>query len=148
ALAPVPLLETTCAALVIARAGSPEQQARWLPALASGQATGAIGVPAFVAGPSGADVVVVLDGDDGLLVEGIAEEIETVDPLRGYGRVAAGGEPLPGDVEQGFGEAAVAVAAELTGVCQRALDDTVEYVKQRHQFGVPVGSFQAVSHRC
>ena len=39
-------------------------------------------------------------------------------------------------------------AAEVVGVCQRALEMTVEYVKERKQFGVPVGSFQAVSHRC
>ncbi len=31
---------------------------------------------------------------------------------------------------------------------QRALDMTLEFVKDRKQFGVPVGSFQAVSHRC
>ena len=41
-----------------------------------------------------------------------------------------------------------ALAAEVVGVCQRALDMTLDYVKQRKQFGVPVGSFQAVSHRC
>ncbi len=41
-----------------------------------------------------------------------------------------------------------AVAAEVVGICQRALDMTVEYVKDRKQFGVPVGSFQAVAHRC
>ena len=42
--------------------------------------------------------------------------------------------------------ALVAVSAELVGVCQRALDMTVEYVKERKQFGVPVGTFQAVHH--
>ena len=44
--------------------------------------------------------------------------------------------------------AAGAVAAELVGICQRALDMTLEYVKERRQFGVPVGAFQAVGHRC
>ncbi len=38
------------------------------------------------------------------------------------------------------------VAAELVGVCRRALDMTVQYVKDRRQFDVPVGSFQAVQH--
>jgi alkylation response protein AidB-like acyl-CoA dehydrogenase len=33
-------------------------------------------------------------------------------------------------------------------VCERALTMTVEYVKDRKQFGVPVASYQAVSHRC
>jgi alkylation response protein AidB-like acyl-CoA dehydrogenase len=42
----------------------------------------------------------------------------------------------------------VALAAEVVGVCQRALDMTLAYVKERKQFGVPVGSFQAVAHRC
>ncbi len=36
----------------------------------------------------------------------------------------------------------------MLGICQRALEMTLEYVKDRKQFGVPVGSFQAVSHRC
>jgi alkylation response protein AidB-like acyl-CoA dehydrogenase len=34
------------------------------------------------------------------------------------------------------------------GVSERALEMTVEYVKDRKQFGVPVGAYQAVSHRC
>ncbi|MEU8342920.1 acyl-CoA dehydrogenase family protein [Spirillospora sp. NPDC048832] len=44
--------------------------------------------------------------------------------------------------------AAVALAAEQLGGAQRTLDMTVEYVKVRHQFGRPIGSFQAVKHRC
>ena len=41
-----------------------------------------------------------------------------------------------------------ALAAELTGVAQRALEMAVEYAKERKQFGRPIGSYQAVSHRC
>jgi alkylation response protein AidB-like acyl-CoA dehydrogenase len=53
---------------------------------------------------------------------------------------------LEGDVAAALDRALVAVSAELVGVCQRALDMTVEYVKERKQFGVPVGTFQAVHH--
>ena len=44
--------------------------------------------------------------------------------------------------------ACVAVAAESTGVAQRALEMAVEYAKERQQFGRPIGAYQAVSHRC
>ncbi|ODU04568.1 MAG: acyl-CoA dehydrogenase [Pseudonocardia sp. SCN 72-86] len=43
--------------------------------------------------------------------------------------------------------AAVALAAEQVGGAQRVLDMTVEYAKVRHQFGRPIGSFQAVKHK-
>ncbi len=80
--------------------------------------------------------------------EGGAEDVTAIDPTRRYGRLAAGdGEPLEGDVYDGLGRALVAVSAELLGISQRALDLTIEYVKERKQFGVPVGSFQAVQHR-
>lgn len=42
--------------------------------------------------------------------------------------------------------AAVLVAADSLGAMERMLDTTVEYVTQRRQFGVPIGSFQAVKH--
>lgn len=38
-------------------------------------------------------------------------------------------------------------AGELLGLAQRLFDDTLEYVKQRRQFGVPIGTFQAIQHR-
>jgi alkylation response protein AidB-like acyl-CoA dehydrogenase len=43
--------------------------------------------------------------------------------------------------------ASLAAAAQLVGLGQRMLDMTVDYVRERHQFGVPVGSFQAVKHQ-
>jgi alkylation response protein AidB-like acyl-CoA dehydrogenase len=157
ALAPAPLLETACAAAVIARAGSPEQRERWLPELISG-ATGALGVTGrdgstFVAGDETAAVLVRFDGHAAYLVGGPFPDagVATIDRLRGYCMVTTDGEPLPGDgalAEAASAVAAIAVAAELTGVCQRALDKTVAYVKERRQFGVPIGSFQAVAHRC
>ena len=60
------------------------------------------------------------------------------------------GEPGPataaavrGAVEAG----AVALAVEIVGTCQTILDVTLEYAKQREQFGVPIGSFQAIKHK-
>jgi alkylation response protein AidB-like acyl-CoA dehydrogenase len=44
--------------------------------------------------------------------------------------------------------ACTAIAAESTGVAQRAMEMAVKYAKDRQQFGRPIGSYQAVSHRC
>jgi len=44
--------------------------------------------------------------------------------------------------------AAVALAAEQVGGAAQALDDAVAYAKTRVQFGVPIGSFQAIKHKC
>jgi alkylation response protein AidB-like acyl-CoA dehydrogenase len=50
-------------------------------------------------------------------------------------------------VDAGLRAGAVLLAAELLGIAQWCLDATVAYVTQRHQFGRPVGGFQAVKHR-
>jgi alkylation response protein AidB-like acyl-CoA dehydrogenase len=44
--------------------------------------------------------------------------------------------------------AAVALAAEQVGGAQHCLDSSVEYAKTRIQFGRPIGSFQAIKHKC
>jgi alkylation response protein AidB-like acyl-CoA dehydrogenase len=44
--------------------------------------------------------------------------------------------------------AAVALAAEQVGGAQKCLDLAVEYAKERIQFGRPIGSFQAIKHKC
>jgi alkylation response protein AidB-like acyl-CoA dehydrogenase len=150
-VAPVPFLPTVLAAALIEHAGSDEQRERWLPGLASGELTGAAGdTPELVHGGAGAAVIVIVDGDGARLVEGAkAEPAASIDPTRPAARVPeSAGEPLPGDVAAAADRALVAVAAELVGVCERALEMTVAYVKERKQFGTPVGAYQAVSHRC
>lgn len=152
-----PLLSTALAAVVIQDAGSPEQQARWLPGLARGELTGALGVAddgvaELVADAGDADVIVLVEGGAGRLVtpgEAEIEPVASIDPTRHAARVTApAGDPLPGDVEAALAKAAVAVSAELVGVCQRALDMSVEYAKDRKQFDTPIGAFQAVAHKC
>jgi alkylation response protein AidB-like acyl-CoA dehydrogenase len=146
ACAAVPYLGNVLAALAIEHAGSDGQRSEWLPRLASGEVRGALGVPGQLApDAAGADLVVVIDGDSASI--GTAEAVDAIDPTRRYGRVEAGGDALPGDVAAARDRALVAVSAGLVGVAQRALDMSVEYVKERKQFGVPVGTFQAVQHK-
>jgi alkylation response protein AidB-like acyl-CoA dehydrogenase len=152
AVAAVPMLGTTLAALAIEHAGDAEQRARWLPGLASGELTGAFGgVRDAIADATDADVIVLVEAGAPRLVaraDADVEPVDAIDPTRRYARVRGDGPALGGDVEGALGRAGAAVAAEVVGVCQRALDITVAYVSERKQFGVPVGSFQAVAHRC
>jgi alkylation response protein AidB-like acyl-CoA dehydrogenase len=58
-------------------------------------------------------------------------------------------EPLekPG-LDEGVRFAVAALCAEMIGVAQKVLDMSVEYSKERVQFGRPIGSFQAIKHKC
>jgi alkylation response protein AidB-like acyl-CoA dehydrogenase len=51
-------------------------------------------------------------------------------------------------IERTLNHIAVALAAEMVGGAQRALDMAVQYAKDRVQFGRPIGSFQAIKHMC
>jgi len=160
-LAPVPFLGSVMTATVIEQDGSPEQRERWLPGLASGETIGALGAAVdgtaeLVIGAVEAGVIVLIDEDGAgrLLAAGEAEltPVASIDPTRSTARVSAAedaGEAIgDGSACAGLGRALVSVSSELVGVCDRALQMTVEYVKDRKQFGVPVGAYQAVSHRC
>jgi alkylation response protein AidB-like acyl-CoA dehydrogenase len=83
--------------------------------------------------------------------------LATMDQTRKQARLEFAGTParLVGDDGGGapvltktLDLAAVALAAEQVGGAQRCLDMSVEYAKTRIQFGRPIGSFQAIKHKC
>ena len=68
--------------------------------------------------------------------------------------VRLGDEAVLGEIDNGYAvldavidEATLAVCAEAVGIMRAMTDKTVEYSKSRIQFGVPIGSFQALQHR-
>ena len=65
-------------------------------------------------------------------------------PARPVGRLGGACDFLPAVMDH----ALVALAAESVGGAQRVLDMAVEYAKIREQFGRPIGSFQAIKHKC
>jgi alkylation response protein AidB-like acyl-CoA dehydrogenase len=156
-LAPVPFLSNSAAGLAIQAAGSEEQRERWLPGLASGELRGTLGLlwggeARLVPDAADADLI-VLAGDDGsFVVERSAAEVEpfeALDATRRFARVRAdAGDPLPGDAQPGVDRLCAAIAAESVGVAQRAMEMAVDYARERKQFDRPIGSYQAVSHRC
>jgi alkylation response protein AidB-like acyl-CoA dehydrogenase len=97
---------------------------------------------------------VCIVGDDAVVVGTPTADI--VRPIAGVGAYPlACLTALPADAERITGEKAAAirrratmgVAAEAAGLMQAALDNTVRYVKDREQFGQPLGNFQAIQHR-
>lgn len=158
-VAPGPWRGTVLAAEAIRLGGSAEQQASWLPRLASGGAVGAFTLrdtaPAAlrtVEYGAVADVVVARTADGLGLVTGA-----TVTPQGSYDGTArlatlSDGtvEALPGATAEVIAEltarATVLVAADLVGIAREAITRTVAYDRERQQFGVPVGSFQAIKH--
>jgi alkylation response protein AidB-like acyl-CoA dehydrogenase len=146
ACAATPLYSTAVAAAVINACGTEEQRGRWLGGLVSGELRAGVGAADLAADAEGAAVVVLLDGEHArLLVAPDTEPLVMIDPTRRFAQVRGDGEPLDAGAAP---RVYAALAAEIVGVCQRALEMTLDYVKGRKQFGVPVGSFQAVSHRC
>lgn len=91
------------------------------------------------------DEVVVIDAPGDVTVE------RSVDPLWRSVSVrldnAAITATLVRDREQDLALAGALVGAFSVGAAARALDDAVAYVKDRQQFGKPIGSFQAIKHR-
>ena len=174
-VAPVPLTPTLVA--LAALVGRPEHADR-VEAMVGGASIGAVAwsadPTALVVGGEGdglhlsgrlgpveaasvADVVVVVVPDGVYLVEQPAQGRPTAEPAMDLTRslswldldhtaaVRLGG---PAEAERLTSLGAVAASAELLGGCDRILEMSTEYAKDRVQFGAPIGSFQAVKHRC
>ena len=159
-------------AQAIAAGGDTEQQDQWLPRLISGALIGGYfysadmqsdgdlltGGSRFVAHGACADMFVVTDlrelwivrADDPGVTVTSQTSMDQTRPLAHVRLDNAVGERLADPVcalaavhRAGF----IAVAAEALGGAQACLDRTVEYSKERIQFGRPIGSFQAYKHR-
>ncbi|MGB8389524.1 acyl-CoA dehydrogenase IpdE2 [Mycobacterium sp.] len=147
ALVPSPLLGTILAELALLAA--PEPDAKALEGLAEGTSIGALVLDAdYVVNGDIADVVVAAaDGRLSRWTRFSAQPVATMDPTRRLARMRPEESVLLG-ADPGIADtAAILLAAEQIGAAERCLELTVEYAKNRVQFGRPIGSFQALKHR-
>jgi alkylation response protein AidB-like acyl-CoA dehydrogenase len=106
---------------------------------------------------AGGPALFALRGD----ARGLARaQLPTVDRTRRLAELRFDGVRVPAAARLAAGPAAesalaraaalgsIALAAEQVGVAQRSLDLAVAYAKERVQFGRPIGSFQAIKHKC
>ncbi|MDQ3148266.1 MAG: acyl-CoA/acyl-ACP dehydrogenase [Actinomycetota bacterium] len=86
----------------------------------------------------------------------VVEPVRPLDPTRGLGHLVFESVEVEDDHLRPIGrellarvleEATIGVALDMVGCCQAILDTTVAYARERVQFGVPIGSFQAVQHK-
>jgi alkylation response protein AidB-like acyl-CoA dehydrogenase len=155
---PEPLLETTAIGVpLLLEAGTQAQQDEWLPKIAAGDAVVTVnlaGAP-LVADAHIADLLLLQRGDELHAVPKEAfnaspqpsmdgarrlftVEAETSDDTRMDGGAA--------EAAKAFDRGAAGTAALLNGIGQTLLDRSVQYAKEREQFGRLIGSFQAVKH--
>ena len=156
----------------IATVAVAEEDGRWAAEAIAATAASAAGghrlegVKSFVIDGHTADLLLVLAQAPGglslLAVDGDAPALTrtllpTMDQTRKLARLELAGTPARLIGREGDGErvlarlldvAALALAAEQLGGAQRVLEMSVEYAKVRHQFGRPIGSFQAIKHKC
>jgi alkylation response protein AidB-like acyl-CoA dehydrogenase len=151
ALLPGLLLPHTVAGLALVRTSV--EDVDLLRAIASGETIAAcaedLEIP--VAGGIVADEVVVLRFMEPGIAHGgtfDASAVESADLTRPAARITLRSalEPLPRSVPL-LPVASVALAAESVGAAAAALEMAVSYAKDRHQFGRPIGSFQAIKHK-
>ncbi|MDV3124516.1 acyl-CoA dehydrogenase family protein [Mycobacterium sp. 21AC1] len=60
----------------------------------------------------------------------------------------SGAEPVDEVIERNVNVAIAVLSAEQVGACERVLENATAYARTREQFGRPIGSFQAIKHKC
>ncbi|WP_410593037.1 acyl-CoA dehydrogenase family protein [Amycolatopsis sp. lyj-23] len=155
------LLPGIAAGTTLAALAWSDVDGQWTPALSAAGA-GLTGRAHYVLDGDLADVLLAVartDDGAGLFEVDLAavrrQRVTSLDPGRRLAVVECASTParrldtggFTGPLRQLRATAAIAVAAEQVGAAARALELTVEYTKQRRQFGRPIGSFQALKHR-
>lgn len=165
---PEPLLETVAlgAPLLATLSSERAEELRldWLPRVAGGESVIAVGISSMRTLPAAQGAHLLLlehRGAERVQLHAVpADEVEQVpQPSLDGGRrlslvnwtpssstLLMEGEEAERAVETMCGRAATGVAALLIGTAGRMIDMASTYAKQRHQFGRPIGSFQAVKH--
>jgi alkylation response protein AidB-like acyl-CoA dehydrogenase len=156
---PGPVVETVAAAALLGRLaelGDAAPAKRLLPPLATGELIATLALPEggpFALDADAATLRLAVPDAELRLATGHARVERSLDPTRRLARLRPGGELLatgPAVTEAAryaADWATLATAAQALGVGLALLDKTVAYVKQRTQFGTPIGGFQAVKHR-
>lgn len=118
-------------------------------ALAGGELIATVALPPAM--PRAVDATaagLVLLAEDGAVREAVVTgSHESVDPSRRLFDVTASGDGRPADVARACAFGVLATAAQLVGAGQALLEMSVEYAKQRTQFGRVIGSYQAIKHK-
>jgi len=163
---PEPVSSTAgVAANLLARWAPPALADKWLPRVAAGEVRVGVGFPPegggapTVAQAAACDALLLFDRGEVHLVEPTAVELEPLRAVDGSQHLArvrwaptpetlvAGGEQGAAATGEAFDRAALGAAAMLVGLSRRMLDMAAQYATERQQFGVPIGSFQAVKHQ-
>ena len=117
-------------------------------ALAAGELIATVAIPPHVPRAVDADTAgLILVAGDGEVRDGTAgDPHESVDPARKLFDATASGDAQKADTARAFEFGVLATAAQLVGAGQAMLDASVDYAKQRSQFGRTIGSYQAIKH--
>ncbi|KAA0235433.1 MAG: Caffeyl-CoA reductase-Etf complex subunit CarC [Acidimicrobiales bacterium] len=159
---PDPIVSTALVAAPLLRDRAPQAIAsKWLPRIATGDALVVVGLDESPNVPSAdvADLLIMQLGSEFHLVDPTkvtlnrhssvdgSRHLFTVDWRATDESMLVGGEQGWQSVNEAFDRLLLGVSAQLVGLAAHMLDTTVTYVKDRHQFGVPIGSFQAIKHQ-